>query len=105
MNRFLFFLFFTLTFIQTYRLYPKAKEKPNIIFIKTDDQRYNSLSLTGHPVIKTSHIDQLARDGVFFKNAFITSSICGPSRANFFTGQWERKKNQAYMDCYWESMG
>lgn len=70
--------------------------KPNVIFIKTDDQRFDSLSMTGHPVIKTPNIDQLASEGVFFENAFITSPICGPSRANFFTGQWERKNLQGF---------
>ena len=73
-----------------------AAEKPNVIFIKTDDQRRDSLSMTGHPVTKTPNIDRLAKEGVFFGNAFITSPICGPSRANFFTGQWERKNRQGF---------
>jgi len=68
-----------------------AKSPMNVIYIKTDDQRYDSLSITDHPVTKTPHIDQLAQDGVFCKNAFITSPICSPSRANTFSGQWERK--------------
>jgi arylsulfatase A-like enzyme len=73
-----------------------AHLKPNVIFIKTDDQRFDSLSMTGHPVTKTPNIDRLAKEGVFFENAFITSPICGPSRANFFTGQWERKNRQGF---------
>ena len=68
-----------------------SANRPNIIFIKTDDQRYDSLSMTGHPVTKTPHLDQLAKEGAFFDQAVITSPICGPSRANTFTGQWERK--------------
>ncbi|MDO6736311.1 sulfatase-like hydrolase/transferase [Wenyingzhuangia sp. 2_MG-2023] len=67
------------------------KTKPNVIFIFSDDQRFNSLSMTGDPITQTPHIDQLAKEGVFFNNAYITSPICGPSRANIFTGQWERK--------------
>ena len=70
--------------------------QPNVIFLKTDDQRFDSLSLTGHAVTKTPNIDQLAKEGVFFENAFITSPICGPSRANFFTSQWERKNRQGF---------
>ena len=70
--------------------------KPNVIFIKTDDQRFDSLSMTGHPVTKTPNIDQLATEGVFFNQAFITSPICGPSRVNFFTGQWERKNRVGF---------
>jgi len=67
------------------------KKKPNVIFFFTDDQRFNSLSMTGHPVASTPNFDQLAKEGVFFDQAFITSPICGPSRANIFTSQWERK--------------
>ena len=70
---------------------PAKKKKPNVIFFFTDDQRFNSLGMTGHPVAETPNFDQLAKDGVFFDQAFITSPICGPSRANIFTGQWERK--------------
>ena len=73
-----------------------STDKPNVIFIKTDDQRFDSLSMTGHPVTKTPNIDQLANEGVFFTQAFITSPICGPSRANFFTGQWERKNRVGF---------
>jgi len=67
------------------------QNKPNIIFVFSDDQRFNSLSMTGDPVTETPNIDQLAKEGVFFNNAYITSPICGPSRANIFTGQWERR--------------
>lgn len=67
------------------------QKKPNIIFIFSDDQRFNSLSMTGDPVVQTPNIDALAKEGVFFNNAYITSPICGPSRANIFSGQWERK--------------
>ena len=68
-----------------------SDKKPNIIFVFTDDERYNSLGVTGDPVTQTPHIDRLAKEGVLFNQAFITSPICGPSRANIFTGQWERK--------------
>jgi len=73
--------------------YTASKKQPNVIFIFADDQRYNSLGITGDPVTQTPNIDQLAREGVLFDQAVITSPICGPSRANIFTGQWERKNN------------
>lgn len=69
----------------------KHVNQPNVIFILTDDQRFDSLGLTGHPVTETANLDRLAEEGVFFKNAFVTSPICGPSRANLFTSQWERR--------------
>ncbi|EMI20370.1 mucin-desulfating sulfatase (N-acetylglucosamine-6-sulfatase) [Rhodopirellula maiorica SM1] len=68
-----------------------AAPRPNVIFVFSDDQRFDSLAMTGDPVTQTPNLDQLAQEGVFFNNAFITSPICGPSRANIFTGQWERR--------------
>lgn len=70
-----------------------GSNQPNVIFILADDQRFDSLGLTGHPVTETANLDRLAQEGVFFKNAFVTSPICGPSRANIFTGQWERRNH------------
>ncbi len=65
--------------------------RPNVIFILADDLRHDSLSLNGSTIPLTPNIDQLAAEGVYFSNALVTSPICGPSRANIFTGQWERK--------------
>ena len=69
----------------------KAKEKPNFIFILTDDHRYDLLGSTGNEIIKTPHLDQLAEDGILFKNAHVTSAICTPSRVSIFLSQYERK--------------
>jgi len=60
--------------------------RPNIVFILTDDQRYDAMSCAGHPWLKTPHMDRLAGEGVLFKNAFVTTSLCSPSRGSFLTG-------------------
>lgn len=65
--------------------------QPNIIYVLTDDQRAELLGCMGHPVLKTPHLDQLAQNGVLFKNAYCTSPVCTPSRACHYLGQWERK--------------
>lgn len=65
--------------------------RPNLIFVLTDDQRWDSLGLTGNPVVKTPHIDRLAAEGMFFPNATVNSAICTPSRACYFLGQYERR--------------
>ena len=59
---------------------------PNIVFILTDDQRYDEVGFL-NPVLKTPHMDELAQRGVYFKNAFVTTSLCSPSRASILTGQ------------------
>jgi len=60
--------------------------RPNIVFILTDDQRYDAMGCAGHPWLKTPHMDRLAKEGVMFKNAFVTTSLCSPSRGSFLTG-------------------
>ncbi len=65
-------------------------ERPNIIFILTDDQRYDLLGCTGHPLIKTPNIDNLAKEGVLFHNAHVSSPISNPSRTCILTGEFER---------------
>jgi N-acetylglucosamine-6-sulfatase len=64
----------------------RAAERPNVLFILTDDQRWDCLSRAGHPDLKTPHIDRLAKEGVFFANAFCTTSLCSPSRASLLSG-------------------
>lgn len=68
-----------------------ADERPNILFILTDDQRWDSLGCMGNDIIQTPHIDALAADGVIFDNMFCTTSICAISRASFMLGQYERR--------------
>lgn len=64
--------------------------KPNIIFILTDDQRSNALGYSGNNIIQTPEMDKLAGEGVYFKNAFVTTPICAASRASILTGLYER---------------
>ena len=66
-------------------------EKPNLIFVLTDDQRADALGCAGNPVIQTPNMDRLAADGVRFTNAFVTTSICPVSRASVLTGQYMRR--------------
>jgi N-acetylglucosamine-6-sulfatase len=64
---------------------PGAKPK-NVILILTDDHRFDAMSFLGHPIAETPHLDALARNGVHFKNALVTTSLCSPSRASILTG-------------------
>ena len=60
--------------------------RPNILFVLCDDLRWDALSCAGHPHLKTPHIDRLAKEGVFFQNAFCTTSLCSSSRASILSG-------------------
>jgi arylsulfatase A-like enzyme len=63
---------------------------PNILFLLVDDQRNDTLGCAGHDIIRTPEIDRLAAEGVRFRNAFVTTSICAASRASILTGLHER---------------
>lgn len=66
-------------------------KKPNIIFLLTDDQRYNALGCMGNKEIRTPHIDKLAEQGVVFTNNYNNTAICMGSRASIMTGMYEHK--------------
>lgn len=71
-------------------------KKPNIIFILTDDQRWNALGFAGNDIISTPNMDKLAGSGIFFENAFVTTPICAASRASLFTGLYERTHDYTF---------
>jgi arylsulfatase A-like enzyme len=67
---------------------PKNGKRPNIVFILSDDHRWDFMGSVGHPFLDTRNMDRLADEGVLFSNAFVTTSLCTPSRASFLTGQY-----------------
>lgn len=74
----------------------KQQKRPNIIFVYTDDQRYDALSVVQKeqgkdarfPWFKTPNIDRIANDGVRFRNSFVVNSLCSPSRTAFLTSKY-----------------
>lgn len=60
--------------------------RPNIVFLMTDDQRYDAMSCAGNPILRTPNMDRIATGGVRFADAFVTNSLCSPSRATIVTG-------------------
>lgn len=76
-----------------------AETRPNFVFIYTDDQRWDAMSVVQaehgergrYPWFKTPHMDRIAAEGVRFRNAFVTLSLCAPSRAAFLTGQYNHR--------------
>ncbi len=75
-----------------------AAEKPmNILLLYADDWRHDTLGCAGNLIVKTPHLDQLAKDGVRFTENCVTTAICGVSRANLMTGQWmSRHGNRSF---------
>ena len=65
----------------------KSNERPNILFIMSDDHAYQAISAYSDKLIKTPNIDRIADEGILFTNACVTNSICAPSRATILTGK------------------
>lgn len=68
-----------------------AAQRPNIVFIMTDDHAAHAIGAYGSRVNETPHLDRLAKGGVRFQNAFVTNSICTPSRAAILTGKYSHR--------------
>jgi len=62
--------------------------KPNLLVILVDDLRFDETGASGHPYLKTPHIDRIAHEGAQFLNAFHTTPLCSPNRASILTGQY-----------------
>src|SRR5437867_5070078 len=68
-----------------------AGQRPNVLFILCDDLRWDALGYAGNRYVKTPNIDRLAKEGVYFKNAFCTTSLCSPSRASILSGLYAHR--------------
>ncbi len=67
-------------------------KRRNVIFILSDDHRYDAMGfLKGQPFLETPNMDRMAREGAHFKNAFVTTALCSPSRASVLTGSYAHK--------------
>jgi len=64
--------------------------RPNILWICSDQQRFDTLGCSGNPWVRTPHLDQLAAGGTLLQNAFCQNPLCTPSRASFLTGRYPR---------------
>lgn len=62
------------------------RDKPNLLFIMTDQQRSDTLSIAGNTVLETPNLDRLAKQGAYFKNAYTPCAVCTPARSSILTG-------------------
>ena len=63
-----------------------AARRPNVLFILTDDQRADAMSIAGNKYLQTPNMDRIGKEGVYFRNTFCTTSLCSPSRASILSG-------------------
>ena len=76
-----------LTAVFAFSCKPKESQKPNILYIMSDDHAYQAISAYGYGLNETPNIDRIAEGGAIFTRACVTNSICAPSRAVLLTGK------------------
>ena len=74
-------------------------ERPDFLFIMTDQHRADWLGCYGHPVVRTPHIDALAAGGTRFDEFFVATPVCMPNRASFMTGRYPTVHGLRYNGC------
>ncbi|SVB28775.1 uncharacterized protein METZ01_LOCUS181629, partial [marine metagenome] len=87
----------TLCFLVLTASYASSAERPNILFIFTDDHALKSLSAYGGPLAKIApspHLDRIAKEGMLFEHCLVSTSICAPSRAVVLTGKYSHLNGQ-----------
>jgi len=86
----------------------ESSEQPNILFITTDEQRYDALGCAGNAAIHTPHLDRLANEGVRFARTYCQGPLCQPSRASIITGRYVHQHGQTWnqfdMNPEWPTM-
>lgn len=97
-------LVFIFLCLGSFHIYSQT-EKPNIIFLFADDQRADAIGASGNPYIKTPNIDNLAKEGFYFKNNYCAGSysgaVCIASRAMLMTGMhWTKMKSKGGMNKF-----
>ena len=78
----------TLCFVAALRAQPASADRPNILFIYSDDHAAHAISAYGSQINHTPQLDRLAAGGMLFRNSFVTNSICTPGRATILTGKY-----------------
>ncbi|MFB9292678.1 sulfatase [Persicitalea jodogahamensis] len=86
-----FFLFFCSILLVSFHSESFGQSKPNIVLIIADDAGYADFGFQGSKSMKTPHLDQLAKEGMRFKQAYVSASVCGPSRAGLLTGKYQQR--------------
>jgi arylsulfatase A-like enzyme len=87
------FIFSIYSFVNLFCQDKSNQDRPNIIFILTDDQRFDAIGYAGNKYVQTPEMDDLAKKGTYFKTAIVTTPICAASRASILTGLHERSHN------------
>ncbi len=82
----------------------RKDDRPNILFIMSDDHSYQTISAYDRTYLETPNIDRIAKEGIIFQNSFVSNSICGPSRAVLLTGKHSHINGQINNSVTFDSL-
>ena len=68
--------------------HPRGMKKPNLLFLFTDEQRFDTLSVYGNGKIEMPNLNRLASGSCVFDKTYVTQPVCTPSRSSLLTGQY-----------------
>ncbi len=91
------YLIFVFSLLACLQVVDLVASPPNIVFLFSDDLRWDAVGYAGNEKVHTPNLDRLAEEGVWFKNAFVTTAICMSSRGSVATGLYERA--HGWRDC------
>ncbi len=94
------FLFGICFFLLSNYLFSQSNQKPNVVYILTDQWRSSTFGYAGDPNVKTPHLDNLAKESVNFKNAVSVTPVCTPHRAALLTGRYPTTTGMFLNDIY-----
>ena len=77
-----------LVLVALFSLATAKEQRPNVVFILTDDQAPWALGLSGHPHANTPNLDKLFKQGMWLKKAYVVTPVCSPSRAALMTSRY-----------------
>src|ERR1043166_8833532 len=80
-----------LIFLLVFPVSTFAQQRPDIIYIMSDDHDADAISAYNKKLISTPNIDRIAAEGILFNKCFVGNSICSPARATLLTGQHSHK--------------
>lgn len=80
-----------LTLLTVLPILAYTQQRPNILYIMSDDHDANAISAYNKTLIATPHIDRIANEGILFNRSFVGNSLCGPARATLLTGLHSHK--------------
>lgn len=84
------------------RTSPKPRKKPNIVFICSDQHSYKYTGYLGHDLVKTPHLDRIARRGVVFTDTYCVQPVCVPGRSSLMTGMYASDCNSFCNSTVWD---